>query len=245
MDTTTMLNELVAPGTSALAQDTPATLDEVIGTTPDEVKTEPAQQTPAQPLKEPGYLAGKRAEWEAAHKAEMNELRGQLDTLREYFANQEADKLVADGKIADKEMALQYVRATKGIPTPASPSEPAPRQRDEQGRFVSAPQPDAEIQQKAAALVAQAETIMQSTGVDVMALYNTNPEIKQKVLAGEWSFVDVYKNTRQAEPQVRTPAPIRSANGVGIGTADFRKMSGDQFHKVNELLESGGKIDVR
>lgn len=241
MDTTaTMLNEL---GGTTPAQETPTsnptTLAEVIGATPDEAK--PAE-TPAQPTGEPGYLAGKRAKWEAEHKAEMDELRGQLDTLREYFVQQEADKLVADGKISDREMALEYLRATKGMPAPATPAAPAKQARDEQGRFVA---PDAAAKQRAAELVAQAETIKASTGVDVMELYNTDPAIRQKVLSGEWSFVDVFKNTRQAEAPVRAPAPIRSANGIGMGTADFRKMTSAQLAKVNELLESGGKIDVR
>lgn len=238
MDTTTLLNELGGT-TPAQEPSAPTTLTEVIGTTPDEVQ--PAE-TPAQPTAEPGYLAGKRAKWEAAHQAEMDELRGQLDTLREYFVQQEADKLVADGKISDREMALEYLRATKGMPAPATPAAPAKQARDEQGRFVA---PDAAAKQRAAELVAQADTIRESTGVDVMALYNTDSAIRQKVLSGEWSFVDVFKNTRQAEAPVRAPAPIRSANGGGVGEINIRTMSSEQFKKLNEALAKGYKIDMR
>lgn len=239
MDTTTLLNELGGT-TPAQEPSAPTTLTEVIGATPDEVQ--PAEP-PAQPTAEPGYLAGKRAKWEAAHQAEMDDLRGQLDTLREYFVQQEADKLVADGKISDREMALEYLRATKGMPEPATPAAPAKQARDEQGRFVSAP--NAAAQQRANELVAQAETIKASTGVDVMELYNTDPAIKQKVLSGEWSFVDVFKNTRQAEAPARAPAPIRSANGGGVGEINIRAMSSEQFKKLNEALAKGYKIDMR
>ena len=226
--------------------ETPAqTLTDVIGETP--VNDPPAQEKPSEPgwIKQRVGAAVNKAVAEAEARIRA-EYEAQLAPLREAQIEREADQLVADGKIADKDMALQYVRATKGVSAPTAPSEPAPqRQRDEQGRFVSSEQPTAEIKQKAAALVAQADTILASTGVDVMALYNTNPEIKQKILSGEWSFVDVFKNARQAEAPAHVPAPVRSANGLGIGTADFRRMSGDQYAKVNELLESGGKIDVR
>lgn len=220
------------------------TLADVIGETP--ANDPPAQEKPSEPgwiQKRVGAAVNKAvAEAEARIRAEYE---AQLAPLREAQLEREADKLVADGKIADREIALDYLRSKNGAAIPAAPNEPAPRQRDDQGRFVSAPKPDAAIQQRAAELIAQADTIRASTGVDVMALYNTDPAIRQKILSGEWSFVDVFKNNQQADAPTRTPAPIRSTNGFGLGGADFRKMSSEQFAKVNELLESGGKIDVR
>ena len=224
------------------------TLADVIGESPTPEQPEQEQKKPS----EPGWIRQRVdaavnkavAATEARLRAEYD---AQLAPLREAQLEREADKLVADGKISDREIALDYLRSKQGMPAPTTPNEPAPqRQRDDQGRFVSA-KPTAEMQQRAAELVAQADTIYASTGVDVMNLYETDPEIKQKILSGEWTFVDVFKNTKPAEPAPEryAPPPIRSANGLGMGGADFRKMTSEQFAKVNELLESGGKIDVR
>ena len=243
-NTVEMLAAQMQDDAAVTTQETTQTLADVIGETPTEQNAQ-AQEQP----KEPGWIKQRVgaavnkavAEAEARIRAEYE---AQLAPLREAQLEREADQLVSEGKISDREMALDYLRSKQGIPTPATPA-PAQRQRDDQGRFVAADKPDTEIQKRASELVAQADTILASTGVDVMALYNTDPAIRQKVLSGEWSFVEVFKNTQQAEAPARAPAPIRSTNGFGMGGADFRKMTSEQFAKVNELLENGGKIDVR
>jgi len=242
MDNTNFAAELAAPGTSAPALETPAeTLADVIA---DPTNTPEPQQQPA-PQKEPRYLADKRAKWEAEHRAEMDELRGQLGTLREYFINQEADKLVADGKISDREMALNYLRMQQGLPvTQTIPNQTPAQPRDSSGRFVAAqPQMD-DAQQRAQVLVDQATMLKRATGVDVMAIYNTNPQARQMIISGAGDFADVLAAYGQ-EPAAQAPAPIRSSNGMGLGNVDFSKMSSSQLQKVNELIQSGVKIDVR
>ena len=243
-NTVEMMAAQMQDDAAVTTQETTQTLADVIGETPSEQNV----QTQEQP-KEPGWIKQRVgaavnkavAEAEARLRAEYE---AQLAPLREAQLEREADQLVSEGKISDREMALDYLRSKQGIPAPTTPA-PAQRQRDDQGRFVAADKPNPEIQKRASELVAQADTIFASTGVDVMALYNTDPAIRQKVLSGEWSFVDVFKNAPQAEAPARAPAPIRSTNGFGMGGADFRKMTSEQFAKVNELLENGGKIDVR
>jgi len=244
-NTVEMMAAQMQDDAAVTTQETTQTLADVIGEPP----TEQNVQTQEQP-KEPGWIKQRVgaavnkavAEAEARIRAEYE---AQLAPLREAQLEREADQLVSEGKISDREIALDYLRSKKGAPAPAAQTAPAQRQRDDQGRFVAAEKPDTETQKRASELVAQADTILASTGVDVMALYNTDPAIRQKVLSGEWSFVDVFKNTQQAEAPARAPAPIRSTNGFGMGGADFRKMTSEQFAKVNELLENGGKIDVR
>lgn len=253
MDNNTMAPEQLTPGTSVQVQETPApTLSEVLNDTAEPAQPQTATQQEQQPQQAPKYLEGKRLEWEAKHRAEMDELRGQLSTMQEYFITNEVDKLVSSGKIADREMAEVYVRASKGIPAAQTtqPTQPATTpQRDAQGRFVATPKPSevpAEIQQRANALTTQADTIQALTGVDVYGVMQSNPEYAQKVYAGEWDMKDVL-NAHNAGGTARTAAPslIRTPNGSMGGKTGFRNMSDDQFAKINAMLADGKSIDVR
>lgn len=247
MNTTTMMQPEAAPGTSAAPESTtPSTLAEFLGTEQQPSQQPTIQQEASQqPIKEPGYLAGKRAEWEAAHQAEMRQLSDEVSTLREYMYNAEADKLIASGKVTDRDIALAYVRG-QGIAKPsAEQPAPAPQPRDEQGRFATkVSQPDTSMQQRAATLFNQAQTIKRTTGVDVMGLYNQNPDVRQKILSGEWDFADVYENSKASVP-ASAPTPVRGSNGMEIGDVDILKMSSAQFEKMNDLLAKGGTISMK
>lgn len=238
-----------APGTSAAPESiNPSTLAEYLGTEQEQQPTnQPVQEAPQQPVKEPGYLAGKRAEWEAARAAETQQLMDEMSVLREYVYNAEADKLIASGKVSDRDIALAYVRG-QGIKPSAPAEQPVavPQPRDAQGRFVSAnTQPDASTQQRAANLFNQAQTIKRTTGVDVLGLYNQNTEVRQKILSGEWDFADVYENSKApTAAHVNAPTPVRGSNGIELGDVDISKMSDAQFDKMNDLLKKGGKINM-
>ena len=104
---------------------------------------------------------------------------------------------------------------------------------------VAQPAPD-ETTLRAQELVTQAKTIREVSGVDVMAIYSTDVEVRGRVLSGEWDFVDVWKHSsRQPQP----PARVRSANG-GVGSVRITAMDSDQFSKLNQLLSRGGKVDM-
>ena len=245
----TMLTQ-VQDDAALTAQETPTqTLAEALGAAEEQAQTtDNPVDTNSQ--SEPGWMRRRidaavrkaNSELEAKLRAEYD---AQLAPLREAQLAAEADKLVADGKISDREMALNYLRATKNMPTPVNAEQPAPAPasaaRDEKGRFVST-KPDAESQQRAATLVAQADALSRSSGVDVMALYNSNPDIKQKIISGEWDFVDVLQHA-QSTPSV--PSPVRSTNTFGIGNMNMKSMSDDQFDKLNAMLAEGKRIDAR
>lgn len=246
MDTTNtnaMMPTEAAPGTSAVQESTtPSTLAEFLGAdAPVVQQAEPQAEVPQQVQKEPGYLAGKRLEWEAAHKAETDQLRSEMATLREYMYNSEADKLVASGKITDRDMALEYVRNKGGAPSAQEQQHAEQQPRDARGRYVA--RPDANAQQKAATLFQQAQTIKRTTGVDVMGMYNQNPEIRQKILSGEWDFADVYENTKAPVP-ASAPMPVRGSHTMEMGNVDISRMSDAQFEKMRELLRGGGTINM-
>ena len=106
------------------------------------------------------------------------------------------------------------------------------------------PQPEqnaTELQLRAQELITQARTIWAIAHVDVMALYNTDVEVRARVLKGEWDFIDVYKAMK---PVSAPPAPVRSANG-GVGGMNISGMNGSQFDKLNEMLSRGMKVDMR
>ena len=237
MDTTNMVEAPVVAEVPANP-----TLADVMATAPDEAQQPEAAEVsaaPEQPRKEPGYLAGKRAEWEAAHRAEMDELRGQITVLQDYFVQQEADKLVASGKIADRDMAMEYLKLRGGQPQSVMQQATQSQPRDELGRFT-AQQPEA--QQRARDLYTQSQAIKRATGVDVMAIYNTDPEIRNRVLNGEMDFADVYETVKQPAPP---PSPVRSSNGAGTRNVSIGKMSDAEFDRLNAMMAKGAKIDVR
>lgn len=243
---------------AALTAQEPQTLADVVGSTNEQQPVVEADVTAEQPPQtEPGWMKKRVgaavnkavAEAEARLRAEYE---AQLAPFREMQLEAEADKLVADGVITKREVAFEFVRNRRGLPakaepTPATPSTPP---RDEQGRFVAKnPEPNAAVKQRANMLFAQAGNIKDATGVDVMAIYNSDPDVKAKVLSGEWDFTNVlmqYKAEEPADAPAHTaPAPVRSANGIGMGGVDIRHMSGEQFRKLNEFLASGGRVDVR
>lgn len=122
------------------------------------------------------------------------------------------------------------------LDTEAQNHQPAPQTAPVQ-------QPDANMQLKLRAqeLITQARTIQAVAQVDVMALYNTDPEVRSRILCGEWDFVDVWK---QMQPAQQPPVPVRTANG-GVGAMNIGGMNDQQFEKLNEMLKRGAKVDMR
>ena len=103
------------------------------------------------------------------------------------------------------------------------------------------PEENMQLKLRAQELITQARTILAVAQADVMALYNTDPEVRTRILNGEWDFIDVWK---QMKPVQQLPAPVRSANG-GVGAMNIGGMNDQQFEKLNEMLKRGAKVDMR
>lgn len=114
------------------------------------------------------------------------------------------------------------------------PQQPVPQQ-------VQQPEMNIALKLRAQELITQARTIQTVAQVDVMALYNTDAEIRTRILRGEWDFIDVWK---QMQPAQQLPVPVRTANG-GAGTMSINGMNDQQFEKLNEMLKRGAKVDMR
>lgn len=244
-------------GTSVVpAQDAPQTLADVIGGSEQPVVQQNTQEnTPSSspspaPIPEPGYLEGKRqkwkAQWDAEHQAEVRQLTEKTNSLMDRLIQREAQDLVSSGEFKSFDRAVEYLRLKEGMPS--SQQDPPQSQtppRDANGRFVSpSVQPNAN-EQRANELLAQAEFLHYSTGIDVMEIFNTNPEAKQMILSGG-NFGDVLKHFGPGAQAQRPQAPAvnRSPNGIGIGSMSISGMTDDQFNKLNDMLAKGHKIDM-
>lgn len=188
--------------------------------------------------KEPGYVR-KRIDAAVAKAVRETEQRmqakfdEQLAPIRESMYARQADDLVNAGEFKSKEMALEYVRLKAGAPAVEKAEQP----RDAQGRFTQQ-QVDPMVQARANLLFDQAKKIQTNRGVDVMAEYQNNPDVQQRVLSGEWDFYDVAE--AMSAPQRRAPAPMRSTNGAsGSAAFDIAHMTDAQFEQLNKNLAAG------
>lgn len=233
-----------------------SSLDEIIDQPEDQQQDNGQQSTQEQPAKsEPGWMRKKMdAAVSKALQEQETRLRAEfaasLEPLRESMYERQAEALVASGEIKSKEMALKYVKAMAGVPSSEPDQTPKNQQpRTPDGRFASNQQqaePDAETKARARILAAQADKIKASRGLDVAAQFQSDPEVKEKVLSGEWDFYDVAE--AMSQPRRRVPSPVRSSNSAMGATADagaIANMSDAQFDRLLKNLGEGKVYDMR
>ena len=234
----------IAPNDAAQAQG--ESLESIMTEVPSE-QTEAASAAEEQvPAKEPGWIKSRIDK--AVSKAEQRiraEYEAKLKPLYESIYDRQAEELVAAGEFKSLDTAKEYVRMKNGVttqPTVEEKPEPAAPARDAQGRFTAKQDaPDPVFQARADLLVRQAEKIRDNRGIDVMSVFNSDPDVKTKVLSGEWDFYDVADAVRGSR---NAPVPIRSANGGAPGGFDISRMSDAQFKKLQENLAAGHRYDL-
>lgn len=208
---------------------------------------EPANEQQGQepPATEPGWIKKRvnKAVEKAVAETERRmtaEFERQMAPIREKMLNDEAKALVQQGEFKSVERAKEYLQLKQGM-TPAPVSEQQPR--NEQGRF--APKNDPVIEARIELLANQADKIKDKTGIDVMAEFNSDLEIKNAVLSGEMDFYEVAEQMKQS-PKKRPPAPMRSPNGASnVITNPIMDMSDEQFRKLNQRLDEGARISMK
>ena len=85
--------------------------------------------------------------------------------------------------------------------------------------------------------------IKEETGLDVIAEWNRNPEVKRAVINGEMDF---YRVAKQMQGKKRPPSPMRSPNGVnGVGPQSITSMSDAQFKKLDKMLDQEVRFTIR
>ena len=84
----------------------------------------------------------------------------------------------------------------------------------------------------------QADSIKADKGPDVIAEFQRNSAVKEKVISGEWDFYDVAKAMRQKRP----PAPMRSPNGASGQRNSILDMSDEAFANLEKQISEGKRF---
>ena len=231
-------------------------LEEAVGETveteqaAEEQPSEAEPETP--PAREPGYVkqrvekavARATAETEARLRAEFDQ---RMAPIMERLLVEDAKELVREGKIKDLETAKEYLRMKQGLPTSAADT-PKDQPRNANGQFAPK-QDDGDIatQTRIDMLRRQAEKIKTKRGVDVIAEFNNNPDIKQRVIAGEIDFYDVADMMSESKRGRKPPSPMRSPNGASGSSQPnaITNMSDEQFERMEKRIREGARYSLK
>lgn len=224
----------------------------------DETADEQTQKG-TQGTREPGYvkkrvneavqraLAESKESMRAEIRAEMQaEFDQRMAPILKKMEEDEAQELVRSRKVSDIETARELVRLRHGQPAvqpeAEKPAESTQQPRNAQGQF--APKEDPVVQARVNILGNQAEKIKAKTGLDVMAEFERNAEIKRKVLSGEIDFYEVAEMMKQ--PKKRPPAPMRSPNGASNeGRNRIDNMSDAEFRRMEKAISEGKRVTLK
>lgn len=204
-----------------------------------------AQTEEAAPKTEPGWIRKRidKAVSKAVAEAEQRvsaEYEKRFAPMMQRMLESEAQELVRQGEFKSLERAKEYLQLKQGVTVT-----PPKQNRDEQGRFASAQQ-DESVSARADMLAKQAEKLKAKRGLDVMAEFNSNDEIRQKVVTGEWDFYDVADEMAEAQQRRKsTPAPMRSPNGAsGSEKSSIATMTDEQFKRLERNISGGKRYSV-
>ena len=211
------------------------------GESTEEEQAQPEDRQPdQQTAKEPGYV---RKRIDAAVAKVRAEYEAKLAPIRERMLEMDAKELVASGKIKDLETAKDYLRLKQGLPAPSieEPSQP----RNANGQFASQQNTgdDAATMARIDMLKHQAQQIKSRQGVDVIEVFNSDPKVKQRIIAGEADFYDIAAEMSQPK-RGKPPAPMRSPNGAATSqpASDLMSMSSEQFKRLEKRIQEGTRI---
>ena len=213
----------------------------------DEQPNEPEPESP--PAKEPGYVkqrvekavARATAETEARLRAEFN---AQMAPIMERLLVEDAKELVRNGEFKSLETATEYLRLKQGMPGKTD-NAPQGQPRNENGQFAPKQNNgDAATQARIDMLRHQADRIKENRGVDVIAEFNNNPDVKKRIIAGEIDFYDVADEMSSRPKKSKPPAPMRSPNGAATDQQvnAIMSMTDEQFAALQRRVKNGAVI---
>jgi YesN/AraC family two-component response regulator len=235
--------------------------DEVVEETPDESEDldsyteseeQPEEEKPEEQStssSEPGWIK-KRVEKAVTKAIAETEARmqamfdRQMAPIRERMMEDEAQELLRSRKVSDIETARELVRLRNGQPAAAQATNDSVEQpRQANGQFAPKNEASIRTEVRIDELKRQADKIKAKSGVDVIAEFNSNPEIKKKVVLGEWDFYDVADYLKDQKPSKRPPSPMRSPNGAsGTNPNAIESMTDEQFARMEKRIAEGARI---
>jgi len=223
-------------------------LEEYLNEDEEEVEEQPAEE-PEPQASEPGWIkkrVAKEVEKAVARtRAEMQAMfEEQMAPIREKMIEDQAQELVRTRKVGDIETARELVRLRQGQTVSPEATSQQEQPRNEQGQYISREDlvESAKTEARIDELRKQAQKISAAGGPDVIAIWNSDEDIKMAVINGEMDFYDVAELSR---PKKRPPSPTRSPNGVnGIGIS-IENMSDAQFRKLDKMLDEGKRFTIR
>ena len=183
-----------------------------------------------------------RSEERANFDQRLNaELDKRMAPILERLVEMDAQELLRKGTVKDIETARELARYRQGVQS-APAAEPKEQQRNEKGQFASQSKEDPATTARIKMLRHQADSIKAHGGPDVIAEFQNNPRVKQKVISGEMDFYDVEREMKA--PKKRPPSPMRSPNGAtkGEDINPIMEMSDKEFEKLERRVQSGTRI---
>jgi hypothetical protein len=207
------------------------------------------EETPEEPKakEEPGYVQKRIskavtkavAETEARFAAQMEAMEARYAPIMERLMEMDAQELVRTRKVGDIETARELVRLRQG----AVPGEPAADEKPAQEDYD--PQQDQGLVMRINMLKHQAKQIKADTGLDVIAEWNSNEDVKNAIINGEMDFYDVARQMKQ-ETKRRPPSPTRSPNGAsGTNLNAISAMSSEQFARLEKRISEGARFAMK
>ena len=232
------------------AEEPAETLESLMGDGEEEQPAE-EQQPEQKGTTEPGYVQKRIDKALAKQKDAMRqelitELTAQMEAqyapIRERLLEMDAKELVRKGEVKDIELAKELLRYRQGNPAP-QPKAEQPRQAN--GQF--APKDDPVTSARIDMLAHQADTIKAKTGVDVIAEFSKNEEVKNKIVSGEMDFYDLAEQMKAGTGTRRKPpAPTRSSNGAsGQSPNAIENMTDEQFARMERKIAEGARYALK
>lgn len=208
---------------------------------------QPEEQNQPQ-ASEPGWIKQRvnKAVEKAVAETERrmrSEFEQQMAPIREKMLNDEAKELVRQGEFKSLERAKEYLQLKQGMPPKQEEPQRQAQPRNDNGQFSS--QRDAATNARIDMLAHQVDSIKAKTGIDVMAVFESDKDIKNAVISGKMDFYDVAEQM-QSKGRRRPPAPMRSPNGAsGQQQNAISTMSDEQFERMEKRIAQGVRYSLK
>ena len=224
-------------------------VDETAGSEPADAEQAEPEQKPEPKAKEPGYVKTRIAEALAKERESIRaevqaEFNARMAPIMERLLVEDAKELVRQGEFKSLETATEYLRLKQGMPVQTTETAQG-QPRNANGQFAPKQNDsDAATKARIGMLQHQAERIKDSRGVDVIAEFSSNPDVKKRIISGEIDFYDLAEEMSSKPKKSKPPAPVRTPNGAANDQQvnAIMGMTKEQFAAFVKRVQGGAVI---